>query len=114
MWLAMITSLYRPIENVVIAAYPFAAFTIALSLLMEGNAQPRQNLAPGIIAHVILSVLSYAILAIAATQSILLAMQNKRLKNHQLSGLFRILPPVQTMEAMLFELIWLGFLFLTD
>src|SRR5690606_30307424 len=39
--------------------------------------------------------------------------QDRLIKGHHLKGLASILPPLQTTEAMLFELIWVGFGLLT-
>jgi ABC-type uncharacterized transport system permease subunit len=63
--------------------------------------------------HIIMSVLAYSLLSIAAVQSILLAVQDKHLRNKHPGGFIRALPPMQTMETLLFQLIGLGLAILT-
>ena len=57
--------------------------------------------------------MAYSILIIAGIQAVLVYLQNKQLKNHNTSGLVKALPPLQTMDALLFEMIWIGMLLLT-
>lgn len=52
-------------------------------------------------------------LAIAALQALLLAVQEHLLRNKQSSGILQFLPPLQVMEALLFQILTLGFIFLT-
>ena len=48
------------------------------------------------------------VLTLAAAQSALLAAQDHQLKHRHTRGLVQILPPLQLMETMLFELLWVG------
>ena len=77
------------------------------------NSDKISQLTGGLGWHIILSILAYSILIIAAIQAILLYMQNKQLKSHNTSGLVKALPPLQTMDALLFEMIWIGMVLLT-
>jgi ABC-type uncharacterized transport system permease subunit len=56
---------------------------------------------------------SYSILGIAAVQAVALALLIHRLKHRRLHGLVAVMPPLQTMEDLLFRLIWTGELLLT-
>jgi ABC-type uncharacterized transport system permease subunit len=49
----------------------------------------------------------------ASVQAILLSIQDHHLRNRHPGGFIRALPPLQTMEALLIEMIGLGFLLLT-
>jgi ABC-type uncharacterized transport system permease subunit len=60
-----------------------------------------------------MSVLAYSLLSIAAVQSVLLAIQDKHLREKRPGGFIRSLPPLQTMETLLFQLIGLGLTILT-
>ena len=64
-------------------------------------------------AHVLISLLAYSLLAIAALQALLAGSQDWQLKHKLQNLLMRTFPPVQTMEALLFELIWAGEILLT-
>ena len=59
-----------------------------------------------------LSVLSYGLLAIAALQAILLSFGDYELRHKKMTTL-RYLPSLQTMESLLFELLWAGLVFLS-
>ena len=64
-------------------------------------------------AHVLISVVAYSLLAIAALQALLVGYQDWQLKHKHQNQLMRALPPLQTMETLLFELIWAGQILLT-
>jgi ABC-type uncharacterized transport system permease subunit len=110
--LLMVNSLRRPVANLIIAIYPLAIIAILATLATNSDYPPRQHLDGGIVAHIILSVIAYGLLAIAALQAILLSFGDYELKHHKF-GLVRHLPPLQTMESLLFELLWTGLIFLT-
>src|SRR5690606_13545096 len=64
-------------------------------------------------AHVYSSMLAYSVLAIAAFQAVLVAMQDYRLRHRHPGGFVRLLPPLQAMEDVLFQMLRLGFVLLT-
>jgi len=110
--LAIITSLFRPVGILAVAAYPVAFTLMLLSALLQDQYTPR-HFATGVGVHIVLSLLAYAVLAIATAHAVLLGIQNRRFREHRIQGLLRALPPIQTMEAILFELIATGFVLLT-
>ncbi len=71
------------------------------------------ELSVGLESHIVLSILAYSLLSIAAVQSILLFIQDARLRQHHPAGFIRSLPPLETMEGLLFKIIALGFLMLS-
>ena len=110
--LVIISSVSKPLENLLIAVFPMAALVILIDTLTPG-AEKVSQLTGGLGWHIILSILAYSILMIAAIQAVLLYLQNKQLKSHKTSGLIKALPPLQTMDALLFEMIWIGMVLLT-
>jgi len=62
---------------------------------------------------IVLSIMAYSLFAIAAVQAILLAIQDHQLRNRRPGGIIRALPPLQTMEDLLMQLILAGFILLT-
>jgi len=106
------SSLRRRVANLMIAIFPLAIITILATLATKNDYMPRQHLPGGILGHIILSVIAYGLLAIAALQAILLSFGDYELK-HRKFGLLRHLPPLQTMESLMFELLWSGLTFLT-
>lgn len=110
--LAIVTSLFRPVGVLAVAAYPFAFLLMLLSVLLHDRYTPR-HFSTGVGVHIVLSLLAYAVLAIATASAVLLGVQSRRFREHRVQGLLRALPPIQTMEAILFELIAIGFVLLT-
>lgn len=111
--LLLASSLRQPLENLGIALLPMAALTIALMF-----AYPSQHLLDEIghwqlDLHILLSILAYSLLVIAALQALLLAVQDHQLRNRHPGGLIRALPPLATMESLLFQLIATGFILLS-
>lgn len=66
-------------------------------------------------AHVCFSLTAVAILILAAIQAILTALQNYFIKTYPLQNLplLRNLPPLETMQAVLYQIIWAGFIVLS-
>ncbi|MGI9287017.1 MAG: cytochrome C assembly family protein [Pseudomonadales bacterium] len=111
--LALVTYLrHKPIDRLLLLLFPMAALSVAVSVLFESVYTPRNDLDGGIVAHILLSMLAYSVLTLAALQALLLGLQVRELKHKHTRGLIDALPPLQTMEQMLFELIWMGFILL--
>ena len=108
----LISSLRNSVASLLIFAAPAAAVAVAVDTLSVPSFGGRQ-FSLGILWHIVTSILSYALFAVAACQSILLIYQNRHLKQHQASRLVARLPPLQTMESLLFEVLAAGQLFLS-
>lgn len=67
------------------------------------------------LAHVGFSILAVGILGFAALQALLIAIQTYVIKTNplQMFPLLRKLPPLQTMQAILFQVLWAGFILLS-
>ena len=103
----LLVSLFKPILNAAVGILPVAGLAL---LLAAGLPSPErvEGLTPGIALHALSSLLAFAVLAIAAVQAVLLGLQNRALRQHHIRGLVQALPPLTTMERVLFELIWAG------
>lgn len=111
--LGFIISLKKPFASLLVMLFPMAIFSLLLVLFLPEGKRPETTLSPGMVAHVLLSVLAYGIMMIAACQAFLLAIQNRQLHLKQTNGLIKTLPSMQAMEQMLFELLWAGFILLS-
>lgn len=107
------SSLRQPLQSLFLLLFPFSALALALSLLPVWQSPPRNNLPLGLSLHILLSIIAYSLLSIAALEALFLAYQNRQLHQHHSSALMRILPPLQTMETLLFGLLITGFTLLT-
>ncbi len=112
--LACITSLTRrPMQNLLIALFPLSALAVLVSTFAPDTSPILSHLSSGMILHISSSILAYAVLTLAAIQAGVLALQDHQLKHRHTRGIVQILPPLQLMEAMLFELLWIGVALLT-
>ena len=103
----------RPVENLGIIALPVGALTLVLGLWFPGQ---RIVADPGrwpLELHIFIAILAYSLLSLAAVQSILLAVQDHRLRHRQPGGFLRGIPPLTAMESLLFQLITVGFILLS-
>lgn len=107
--LFLLATLTSPVENLGIVILPAAALAIFLETVLPSQHTLVQPATTGIGVHILISILAYSLLAIAAVQAILLAIQDRHLRNRQPGGFIRALPPLNTMETLLFQLIGVGF-----
>lgn len=110
--LSIAMCLYQPVVVLTIGAFPLAALGVLLSLFAPDAYAPLQGISPGVQSHILLSILAYSVLTFAAAHAVLLAVQDRHLRQHK-RGLLKSLPPLVTMERLLFDLIAIGFVLLT-
>lgn len=111
--LLLVSSLSKPVENLAILALPLAAITVILDLRYPGSHLLSEKAGWELRLHVLASMLAYSLLTLASAQALLLAVQDNHLRRHHPGGFIRALPPLQTMESLLFEMISLGFVLLS-
>lgn len=108
--IACITSLLRrPLQNLLVVLFPLSALSVLVSYFAPDTATVvDSHMDGGLLIHISSSILAYAVLTLAAVQAAVLALQDRQLKNRHTGGIIQILPPLQLMESMLFELLWIG------
>jgi ABC-type uncharacterized transport system permease subunit len=117
----LITLLYisatfkHPVEILGLVILPTTSLGILLQLI---NPEPvvLESSTLALQVHILLSLLAYSLLAIAACQAVLLSIQNRFLRKKQTlsTGSFlRSLPPLESMEILLFQSISFGFILLS-
>lgn len=102
-----------PVQNLLALALPLGAAAVIASLVGESSFRARADLDPVLVTHIAFSLLAYSLLFMGACQSVLLAWQEHALKSKSSLGALRLLPPLETMEALLFTLLWTGIITLT-
>ncbi|MDH5778225.1 MAG: cytochrome c biogenesis protein CcsA, partial [Gammaproteobacteria bacterium] len=105
-------ALSMAVECLGVLVYPFAALFLSTSLLSNESHLLPYTLSAGLLFHVMISILAYSLLSIAAVQAILLYVQDKQLHNKHPGGIIRSFPPLETMETLLFQVIIIGFIML--
>jgi ABC-type uncharacterized transport system permease subunit len=111
--LLVLASFIEPVENLGIPVFPTAAVCIGLTLLYPTPHIVSDASAWQLNSHILASLLAYSILGLAVLQALLLAIQDQHLRNRHPGGFIRALPPLQTMESLLFQMIATGFVLLT-
>lgn len=110
----VITAAYtKPVEKLGLVIFPLAAISLLFKAAFPGQAHWITDLSVGMEIHILVSILAYSLLNIAAVQAILLAVHDWQLRHHRSSRLIRSFPPLQTMESLLFQMIGIGFVLLT-
>jgi ABC-type uncharacterized transport system permease subunit len=103
---------YRSSEALLAPAWPMAILSLLLAMLVTDPVPARNLPDNGIAAHILLSLIAYSLVLLAFSQALLLWIQNYQLKHRHIHDLLRLLPPLQTMEAILFDLLRLGLVLL--
>lgn len=111
--IGVLNNLRRPLDTALALLFPLAAISIVISFTLRGPDTHFQYLSIGVFSHIILSILAYSVLSLCALQAMVLAVQERELKHRHRNSMLNALPPLQTMETMLFELLWVGFALLS-
>lgn len=112
--LLILLALYRmPVENLLLLLFPLGFLTVLFAQFAPSGTPLPITEAPGILAHILFSILAYGMLTIAVFQSLLLLVQDHHLKHKTSSSLIRNFPPLQTMETLLFGFLLAGWLLLS-
>jgi ABC-type uncharacterized transport system permease subunit len=111
--LLLLASLTQPVENLGIVVLPLSALALVMQSVWPASPNLVAQSSAEMRVHILLSILAYSLLALAAVQAMLLAIQDRHLRNRHPGGFIRALPPLETMERLLFHMIGLGFLLLS-
>jgi len=111
--LVIATIIIKPVENLAIFFLPVAATALCLELIFQSDHILNDSSTIGLQFHILLSVASYSIFVIAALQAVILAIQDHQLRNKRPVMIMLVLPPMQTMELLLVQLLAIGFFLLS-
>jgi ABC-type uncharacterized transport system permease subunit len=111
--IVLVSSLFRPIENLLLLLFPAAALAILLELFIPDERILSDALSTGLRIHILLSICAYSLLMISAVQAIMLAVQERLIKTKRAAKIMNTLPPLQVMEELLIQIIVIGFFILS-
>jgi ABC-type uncharacterized transport system permease subunit len=116
LWLTVLIywlgNFYYRLDGLQALVLPLAAAATLLPVLTpEARALPNTDLAAFKI-HLLIAMLAYSLLTIASLHVLLMALLERRLHDGSVTQVQK-LPPLLTMEALLFRIIWAGFILLT-
>lgn len=114
-----IDSFFSASRGLFLLVLPLAAIAVVLPPVFPGTLLGVSSQSNAFRVHLILAILSYSLLTIAAMHAALMASMDRRLQGDAersrgpISRFIDRLPPLLAMEAVLFRLIAVGFLLLT-
>ena len=104
-----LATLRLPLESLIAVFLPAAALTLLVEFTFPSTHIVSADISKELKFHIIVSILAYSVLTVAAIQSLIVALQDRHLRSRHPGGIIRSLPPLQTMETLLFQLIAAGF-----
>ena len=110
--LVLASSLKKPLHNLLLLLLPLTAVIIGINLFATQSPPHFISVTPGVASHILLSIVAYSVLTIATLQAVLWSWQSHQIKQHRLKGITGLLPPLQTMELLMFEMLWTGVILL--
>ena len=117
LWLSIalywVESFYARLEGLPLLGLPLAAICVLLPLLVPAEHVVSNAHSPAFRLHFLMAMLAYSLFTIAAMHAILMMALEKNLHRGQVPSLLASLPPLLTMERLLFRLIHVAFLLLT-
>jgi ABC-type uncharacterized transport system permease subunit len=108
LWLVCLTS---PLQSLGIGVYPLAAACVIWPALSPNAGSPVTDWTVAL--HILFSLLSAGLLTLAAIQALAITVLENILHRPGNLAMARRLPPLQTMERFLFQLIFIGFFLLS-
>jgi len=116
-WLTVVIywlgNIFYGVEGLQAMMMPVAAVCVLLpAVFPPASALPNTELA-AFKAHLLISMLAYSLFTIASLHVLLMALLERRLHGGKLPAALQMLPPLLTMETLLFRIITAGFVLLT-
>ena len=117
LWLALLLywleSFYARMEGLQMLGLPLAAVCVLLPVVYPGQRLTFNVDSLAFRMHFLIAMLAYSLFTLAALHALLMAVAERQLHSGRVSPLLTGLPPLMTMEKLLFRLIHVAFLLLT-
>lgn len=110
--MSLIAQTRYPIRALLIPVFIIAGLCLSLANLY-GHHSPIVASSKGMLTHILSSIIAYSLLSLATVHALALQVMERGLKDHSSGSWLKQLPPLQTMETLLFQLIGLGWLILS-
>jgi len=102
-----------PIRRLGVMMFPITILCLLFAQIWGKETVFINNMSAAASVHIVISILAYCLLAIAAVQALLYVYQERQIKNRATPAMLMALPPLQTMEQLLFRLVITGFILLS-
>ena len=100
-------SLRLPVANLLFFATPIAVLIMLAATLLPYGSAKQISLDNPLLVHIFISIAAYVALFMATVQSVLLGIQESKLKSHS-GSLGTLVPSLETMERLLIAMLWWG------
>ncbi len=108
-----VASFFHRLEGLTAMVLPAAALLSWLPMLTPST-HPLENTGLFVFkAHLLIAMLAYSLFTIASLHVLLMAIVERQLHSHHVPLFIQTLPPLLSMESVLFKIIGSGFVFLT-
>lgn len=111
--LIVLAMIRKPVANLTLFIFPIAAISIVLVGLFPAFDIVHTAAKPKELVHILLSTVAFSVLCITALQAVLLALQERVLRRKHAVAIMQILPPLEVMESLLFQMMIVGFVLLS-
>ena len=111
--LLWVLNLLQPLGPLWVIVAPLAMISIVLRLVFPGMYMTDTRAEPEVLTHILLTVLLAGVICVAGLQALVLRWQQQMLKDKKDCVWFNRLPAIETMERLLFQLLWIGFVLLS-
>ena len=116
-WLTMlvywVARFFYPVGCLQALVLPLAAVAVLLPELFPSAHQLTNTDLFAFRAHIAAAMLAYSLFTIAMLHAVLISLVEKRLHHGTMPRILQNLPPLMTMETLLFQMIGVGFVLLT-
>lgn len=106
-----ISSLRKPVHALLIVIQPICLLLILLSIWIEPT--KLVSVPKGMSMHILLSILAYGMITIAAASALVFSYSSYKLKHKKIGSSNTLMPPLETIDKLLFEIILVGQILLT-
>jgi ABC-type uncharacterized transport system permease subunit len=108
-----LSSFFYRLEVMQTLVAPVAAVAVLLPLIFPSPHPLANTDFPAFKAHILVAMMAYSLLTIAALHALLMAFVERRLHHPTMPSVLTNLPSLLAMEKLLFRIIWAGFILLT-
>ena len=80
--ISVVALIVRPLHTLLVVLFSLAALSILVATFAPDTSRPMSDLPAGILSHISASIISFAILALAVLQGLLVTVQSRQLRQH--------------------------------
>jgi ABC-type uncharacterized transport system permease subunit len=104
---------FYKLDGLQLLVLPVAALACLLPVVFPPSAPLSNTAFTAFKIHLLIAILAYSLFTIAALHVLLMALLERQLHGGSMPMVLQKMPPLLTLEALLFRIIWTGFVLLT-